>query len=221
MKKKSILLTIGILTLITGCNSNEKETIKDIAKIKYDGNELVYECSKEEISNLKKSVKIVVKENQTFTVIDTDKNNQSYKKGSHELKGNPKAEKCYFVDNTPIENNKYGTMTPIKKSHQEYGIVSISMYGKFSYRITDVIKFSEVYKEEDAYTEMMRTYLMNYYSVYVSNVEYNDVIKETKMAQEILNKVNKDIEKYGLEITESNIEGFEVKTNSGEIIFKK
>ena len=38
---------------------------------------------------------------------------------------------------------------------------------------------------------------------------------------EILNKVNKDIEKYGLEITESNIEGFEVKTNSGEIIFKK
>ena len=53
------------------------------------------------------------------------------------------AEKCYFVDNTPIENNKYGTMTPIKKSHQEYGVVSISMYGKFSYRIKDIIKFSE------------------------------------------------------------------------------
>ena len=221
MKKKNILLALGVLTLVTGCNSNEKDTIKDVVQIKYDGNELVYKCSEEEISNLKKSVKVIVKENQIFAVVDSNKENKTYQAGKHELKGNSNAEKCYFIDNTPITNNQYGTQAPIKKSTQEYGIISISVYGNFTYRIKDAVKFSEIYNGEDIHLTALRTYLINHYTTHVAQTNYNDIILETKMSQDILNDVNKDIEKYGLEITESIIEGFEVKTNSGEIIYKK
>ena len=152
---------------------------------------------------------------------NSNKENKTYQAGSHKLKGNPNAEKCYFVDNAPIENNQYGTQTPIRKNTQENGIVSISMYGKFTYRIKDAVKFSEIYTDDDVYLTTLRTYLINHYTTHAAQINYNDIILETKMSQDILNAVNQDIEKYGLEITEAVIEGFEVKNNTGEIIFKK
>ena len=185
MKKKNILLALGVLTLVTGCNSNAKETIKDVVQIKYDGKELVYKCSDEEISNLKNVVKVIVKENQLFTVVDSNKENKTYQAGSHKLKGNPNAEKCYFVDNAPIENNQYGTQTPIRKNTQENGIVSISMYGKFTYRIKDAVKFSEIYTDDDVYLTTLRTYLINHYTTHAAQINYNDIILETKMSQDI------------------------------------
>lgn len=54
MKRKNIFLIVGILALVTGCTSKEKDTIKDISTIKYDGTELLYSCSTEEKENLKK-----------------------------------------------------------------------------------------------------------------------------------------------------------------------
>ena len=220
MKKKNIFLAIGMLTLITGCNFNKSDTVKDIVQIKYNGTEQVYECSSEEITNLKRDVSVIVKDNQLFSVIENSKKSKTYEEGSHKLKANPNVKTCFFVDSTPIENNKYGTQTPIMKNHPEYGIVSISIHGNFAYRVNDAIKYIEVYNQPDVYISIMRSYLINYYSIYVSETNYNTLIQETKMIQQILDKVNKDIEKYGLEITESTIEGIEVETNTGEIIFQ-
>ena len=221
MKKKNIFLTIGILAFITGCNYNESDAVKEMVQIKYNGNNKVYECSEEEKSNLKSEVNIVVKENQLFAVIENSKKSKTYEEGTHELKANPNAKTCFFVDSTPIENNKYGTQSPIMKNHPEYGVISIAIHGNFTYRVNDAVKFLDVYNQPEGYISAMRTYLINYYSIYVSETNYNTLIQETKMDQQILDKVNKDIEKYGLEITESIIEGFEVTSNTGEIIFTK
>lgn len=162
----------------------------------------------------------MVKDNQTFIVSNKDQKLKTYQKGTHKLLANSNADSCWFVDHNPVKNNKFGTSTAIKKNDPNHGIISITVYGNFSYRVNDATTFTKYYSDDETYLVLARTYLINHYASHISKLSYDEIIKEDKIAQEELENINKNISS-GIELTEVVIEGIEIKNQKEEIIFQK
>lgn len=211
--KKIIIVILLVLLVGTGC-----ENKVDYDYIKYDDKDIIYICNEEDLEKFDKNVIVNVKESQVYVTIDNDNNIKEYSTGEHKFDNNANINKCLFYSKEEIENNKFGTPTTIKVMDPNYGRLEFSMYGNYSYRINDISKFLDYYDGKNMPDELYRQYIISFYQSHVSRMSYYDIIKETKMASSDLKQLNKDLEKYGIEITEVIYENIKFTTDSLKVI---
>ena len=212
MKK---LITIILLVLLVGTGCLNKV---DYDYIEYDNKDIIYVCNEEDLNKFDKNVIVNVKEHQVYVTIDNDNNIKEYSKGEHKFDNNSNINKCLFYSKEEIKNNKFGTPTTINIMDPNYGRLEFSMYGNYSYRINDISKFLNYYDGKNMPNDFYRQYIVSFYQSHVSRMSYYDIIKETKMSSDDLKQLNKDLENYGIEITEVIYENIKFTTDSLKII---
>lgn len=209
MKKAVVLL--ALLFIVTGCSKTPE--------LKYEGKDIVYFCTKEDIKLFESEVNVLAKKNQGFLSIEDGKwhetiNHEEDVKLEYKEKDNMDA--CYFVNYDNMKH-EFGTRTPISFRDKEEGSIRFHVKGNYVYTINNMEKFySVVIKSEDFDTtieDMYRLVTTELNASYILNLgskTFADLQNEKEFTEEMIERVNLIIiDKYGIELTKVSIESVE------------
>lgn len=209
MKKAIVLL--GLLFIVTGCSKTPE--------LKYDGKDIVYFCTKENIKLFESEVNVLAKKNQGFLSIEDGKwhekiNHEEDVKLEYKEKDNMDA--CYFVNYDNMKH-EFGTRTPISFRDKEEGSIRFYVKGNYVYTINNMEKFyNVVIKSEDFDTtieDMYRLVTTELNASYILNLgskTFADLQNEKEFTEEMIESVNLILrDRYGIELIKVNIENVE------------
>lgn len=209
MKKAIILL--ALLFIVTGCSKTPE--------LKYEGKDIVYFCTKEDIKLFESEVNVLAKKNQGFLSIEDGKwhekiNHEEAVKLEYKEKDNMDA--CYFVNYDNMKH-EFGTRTPISFRDKEEGSIIFHVKGNYVYTINNMEKFyNVVIKSEDFDTtiedmyRLVTTELNVSYILNLGSKTFADLQNEKEFTEEMIERVNLIIiDKYGIELTKVSIESVE------------
>lgn len=209
MKKAIVLL--ALLFIVTGCSKTPE--------LKYEGKDIVYFCTKEDIKLFESEVNVFAKKNQGFLSIEDGKwhetiNHEEDVKLEYKEKDNIDA--CYFVNYDNMKH-EFGTRTPISFRDKEEGSIRFHVKGNYVYTINNMEKFyNVVIKSEDFDTtieDMYRLVTTELNASYILNLgskTFADLQNEKEFTEEMIERVNLIIiDKYGIELTKVSIESVE------------
>lgn len=209
MKKAIVLL--ALLFIVTGCSKTPE--------LKYEGKDIVYFCTKEDIKLFESEVNVLAKKNQGFLSIEDGKwhekiNHEEDVKLEYKEKDNMDA--CYLVNYDNMKH-EFGTRTPISFRDKEEGGIKFHVKGNYVYTINSMEKFyNVVIKSEDFDTtieDMYRLVTTELNASYILNLgskTFADLQNEKEFNEEMIERVNLIIsDKYGIELTKVNIESVE------------
>lgn len=208
--KKAIFL-LGLLFIVTGCSKTPE--------LKYDGKDIVYFCTKEDIKLFESEVNVLAKKNQGFLSIEDGKwhekiNHEEDVKLEYKEKDNMDA--CYFVNYDNMKH-EFGTRTPISFRDKEEGSIRFHVKGNYVYTINNMEKFyNVVIKSEDFDTtieDMYRLVTTELNASYILNLgskTFADLQNEKEFTEEMIESVNLILrDRYGIELIKVNIENVE------------
>ena len=188
--KKAIFL-LGLLFIVTGCSKTPE--------LKYDGKDIVYFCTKEDIKLFESEVNVLAKKNQGFLSIEDGK---WHKKINHEedvkleYKEKDNMDACYFVNYDNMKH-EFGTRTPISFRDKEEGSIRFHVKGNYVYTINNMEKFyNVVIKSEDFDTtieDMYRLVTTELNASYILNLgskTFADLQNEKEFTEEMIESVN-------------------------------
>lgn len=210
---KKMIMLFALLFVVTGCSKTPE--------LKYDGEDIVYFCTEEDIKLFESEVNVLASKNQGFLTVDDGKwsekiNHEEDIKLEFEEKKKKELDACYFVN---YENMKheFGTTTPISFRDKEEGGIRFHVKGNYVYTINSMEKFYDVVIKsedfdttiEDMYrlitTELNATYILN-----MSSKTFAELQSETEFSEDMVERVNLIIrDRYGIELTKVNIESVE------------
>lgn len=209
MKKAIILL--ALLFIVTGCSKTPE--------LKYEGKDIVYFCTKEDIKLFESEVNVFAKKNQGFLSIEDGKwhekiNHEEDVKLEYKEKDNMDA--CYFVNYGNMKH-EFGTRTPISFRDKEEGSIRFHVKGNYVYTINNMEKFyNVVIKSEDFDTtieDMYRLVTTELNASYILNLgskTFADLQNEKEFTEEMIESVNLILrDRYGIELIKVNIESVE------------
>lgn len=209
MKKAVVLL--ALLFIVTGCSKTPE--------LKYEGKDIVYFCTKEDIKLFESEVNVFTKNNQGFLSIEDGKwhekiNHEEDVKLEYKEKDNMDA--CYFVNYDNMKH-EFGTRTPISFRDKEEGSIRFHVKGNYVYTINNMEKFyNVVIKSEDFDTtieDMYRLVTAELNASYILNLgskTFADLQNEKEFTEEMIERVNLIlIDRYGIELTKVSIESVE------------
>lgn len=215
MKKAIILLVL--LFIVTGCSKTPE--------LKYEGKDIVYFCTKEDIKLFESEVNVLSKKNQGFLTIENGKwheqiNHEEDIKLEYKEKDNIDA--CYFVNYDNMKH-EFCTRTPISFRDKEEGSIRFHVKGNYVYTIHSMEKFGSTLLFYDNLissvdfdaaieavhnsisTEINATYILN-----LGSKTFADLQNEKEFTEEMIESVNLIIsDKYGIELTKVSIESVE------------
>lgn len=208
--KKAIFL-LGLLFIVTGCSKTPE--------LKYDGKDIVYFCTKEDIKLFESEVNVLAKKNQGFLSIEDGKwhekiNHEEDVKLEYKEKDNMDA--CYFVNYDNMKH-EFGTRIPISFRDKEEGSIRFHVKGNYVYTINNMEKFyNVVIKSEDFDTtieDMYRLVTTELNASYILNLgskTFADLQNEKEFTEEMIESVNLILrDRYGIELIKVNIENVE------------
>lgn len=206
---------VMLLFVLTGCSK--------IPEIKYDGKDVVYTCTKDEIELLKSDVDVIAEANQGFlTIVNGEWNEVINNEEKHEIKyreknsDNGNVDACYFI-NYDNMNYKFGTTTPISFKDKDEGGIRFHVKGNYDYTIDNMQLFYDnilstedfgdtmetVYRKINA--EIVATYILN-----MNSKTFAELKSETVFNEKMIERVNSIIkDAYGIKLTKVNIENVE------------
>lgn len=209
MKKAVVLL--ALLFIVTGCSKTPE--------LKYEGKDIVYFCTKEDIKLFESEVNVFTKKNQGFLSIEDGKwhekiNHEENVKLEYKEKDNMDA--CYFVNYDNMKH-EFGTRTPISFRDKEEGSIRFHVKGNYVYTINNMEKFyNVVIKSEDFDTtieDMYRLVTTELNASYILNLgskTFADLQNEKEFTEEMIESVNLILrDRYGIELTKVSIESVE------------
>lgn len=209
MKKAIILL--ALLFIVTGCSKTPE--------LKYEGKDIIYFCTKEDIKLFESEVNVIAKKNQGFLSIEDGKwhekiNHEEDVKLEYKEKDNMDA--CYFVNYDNMKH-EFGTRTPISFRDKEEGSIRFHVKGNYVYTINNMEKFyNVVIKSEDFDTtieDMYRLVTTELNASYILNLgskTFADLQNEKEFTEEMIESVNLILrDRYGIELTKVSIESVE------------
>lgn len=203
MKRKYIIGMMSLLC-ITGCAS--------VPSLDYDGDELIHKCSENDLALFNDNLVVEIDDEQSFVIIDNNNKFSEYKneKVKFNKKENLNIKTCMFVSYDDIEDNKFGTSTPLVFSGAGTDLVKVRMNGKYSYRIKNIEKYINYHGGDDFLSLAIRTNIISVYSDYIRNnypaTSMDELLSKKELNNTELNEVNKKIAEYGIEVTEVDIE---------------
>lgn len=201
---KKYLLGLMSLLCITGCTC--------APSLEYDGDEIIHLCSEEEIALFDDNVFVELDDEQSFVVIDNDNELIEYKKEKVKFnkKENLNIKSCMFVSYDDIEDNKFGTASPIIVGRNTLDKVEVSMYGTYSYKVKDVEKYINYYGSDEPLFTAIRTSIISFYSKYLNDnytiKSLDELLLKDELTYSELKYINENLSKYGIEVTEVDIE---------------
>ena len=209
MKKAVVLL--ALLFIVTGCSKTPE--------IKYEGKDIVYFCTKEDIKLFESEVNVLANKNQGFLTIE---NGKWHEKINHEedikleYKEKENMDACYFVNYDNMKH-EFGTRTPISFRDKEEGSIRFHVKGNYVYTINNMEKFyNVVIKSEDFDTtieDMYRLVTTELNASYILNLgskTFADLQNEKEFTEEMIESVNLILrDRYGIELIKVNIESVE------------
>ncbi len=209
MKKAIVLLVL--LFIVTGCSKTPE--------LKYEGKDIVYFCTKEDIKLFESEVNVLAKKNQGFLSIEDGKWHEKINHGEDvklEYKEKDNMDACYFVNYDNMKH-EFGTLTPISFRDKEEGSIRFHVKGNYVYTINNMEKFYNVVIKsedfdttiEDMYrlvtTELNATYILN-----LGSKTFADLQNEKEFTEEMIERVNLILrDRYGIELTKVSIESVE------------
>lgn len=214
---KRIIILFILLFVVTGCTF--ENDFSDVNILKYEGDDFIYSCTKEDIKLFESEVNVLLNKNQGFLSIEDGKwhekiNHEEDIKLEYKEKDNMEA--CYFV-NYDNMNHKFGTQAPIIIKDKEQGTIRFGMRGNYDYTIYNTEKFVNEILSTDNYEETLEQilFLVNSeinlaYSNDVRNKSFTEIQNEKEFSKELLEKINSSIrDRFGIELTKVNIESVE------------
>ena len=215
MKKAIVLL--ALLFIVTGCSKTPE--------LKYEGKDIVYFCTKEDIKLFESEVNVFAKKNQGFLSIEDGKwhekiNHEEDIKLEYKEKDNMDA--CYFINYDNMKH-EFGTRTPISFRDKEEGSIRFHVKGNYVYTIHNMEKFGSTLLFYDNLTssvdfdsaieavynlistEINATYILN-----LGSKTFADLQNEKEFTEEMIESVNLILrDRYGIELTKVSIESVE------------
>lgn len=218
MKKKVLVLCIFVFIFITGCG-NYKE-------IKHVGDELIYNCSKEELEILQNGAKVTVDQNQGFILISESNDTKEYPTGQYDVSKNygKITKNCVFINYNEVKDNKFGTIYPIAFKDPEYGVLKFTAMGTYSYKIVDSKKFINNYSGANFEDDLFNSVLLGFNNMIQkksSNLKYNELISKTSFSSDELREIseyNYLLINKGIQITELKLQSITLTDESQKII---
>lgn len=210
---KKMIMLFALLFLVTGCSKTPE--------LKYDGEDVIYFCTKEDIKLFESDVNVLANKNQGFLVVENGKWNENVNheediKLEYKEKDKKEIEACYFI-NYDNMNYKFGTTTPISFRDEVEGGIRFHVKGNYDYTIYSTQVFYDNVLSSDDYdttmenvyrlitTELNATYILN-----MSSKTFAELQSETEFSEDMIESVNLIIrDRYGIEITKVNIESVE------------
>ncbi len=199
MKKFSILLGIISLFLVTGCSKTPE--------LSYNGNDLLYTCTDEQINLFKEDVNVNITDKQSFVYFNNNSEMKEFTDGLLEFneENRPEVSKCYFVKKDDITENEFSSKTIAFKDSTE-GSMKLKLTGTYSYKIVDSKTFIENYTstkniENAIYTQINAIFITN-----MGSKTYAELSSKKEYDVENLDALNSTItNKYGIEVIKVNI----------------
>lgn len=216
---KKMIILFALLFVVTGCSKTPE--------LKYEGKDIVYFCTKEDIKLFESDVNVLASKNQGFLVIENGKwseniNHEEDIKLEYKEKDKKNLEACYFI-NYENMNNKFGTLAPISIKDKVEGSIRFHVKGSYDYTIHSMEKFADMLLFSDNLTssenfestigvvynlintEINATYILN-----MNSKTFAELQSEKEFSKDMLERVNSIIrDKYGIELTKVNIESVE------------
>lgn len=200
MKKNFLVLfAIFALFLITGCSK--------VPKLSYNGNDLLYTCTDEQVSLFKEDVKVSITNEQSFVYFDNSYEMKEFTDGILEFNedNRPEVSKCYFVKRDEITENEFSSKSIAFKDPIE-GSMKFKIVGTYSYKIIDSKTFIENYTTTEKMTSAVYTQINAIFIANMGSKTFSELSTEKEYDAERLNILNSTItSKYGIEVTKVNI----------------
>lgn len=211
-----------------------KDQFLEVVEIPDIDNKLVVVKYRRESGNneIKQGSKLIVREGQTAIFVKEGQIADILKPGTYTLNTNnlpilsnlkalpfnfksPIQSDVYFVNTKQLMDQKWGIKNPIIKRDNEFGMVRIRGFGKFSFRITNVELFM---KEVFGSLGYITTFDIMEYLASIVIENFSSVISETDksvldysnsyktFSTLIMEKINEEVEKLGISFTKVIIE---------------
>lgn len=198
--KKVFILLVAVLCLMTGCSKTPE--------LSYNGNDLLYICTDEQVSLFKEDVNVNITDKQSFAYFDNNSEMKEFTDGM--LKFNednrPEVSKCYFVKKDEITENDFSSKSNIAFRDPTEGSMKLKINGTYSYKIVDSKTFIENYTTTEKMTNAVSTQINAIFIANIGSKTYAELLTEKEYDIERLNALNSTItSKYGIEVTRVNI----------------
>ena len=201
MKKKvSILFGLFALCFITGCTGTPE--------LSYNGNDLLYACTDEQVSLFRKNVNVSITDKQSFVYFNNNSEMKEFTNGLLEINNDNRIEvsKCYFVKKDEITENEFSSKSSIAFRDPTEGGMKLTIKGTYSYKIIDSKTFIENYTTTEKMTNAVYTQINAIFVANMGTKTFAELSNEKEYSQERLNALNSTItNKYGIEVTSVNI----------------
>ncbi len=202
-----------------------------IEHVETDNKLLVYKYSRDG-NEIKQGAQLIVRQGQAGVFIYKGQIADIFKPGNYSLNtenlpvlsslkavpylfNSPIKSDLYFINTTQFINNKWGTKNPIIKRDEELGVVRITAFGTYSFRVNDAELFiNEVFGAR----KLNLTYdIVQYLTSMVAEAIAESIGTSTKsildlatsyreMSNELTPLINEKANALGLEIVKANIE---------------
>lgn len=199
-KKIYVIISIIALCLMTGCSKTPE--------LSYAGEEILYSCTKEQVNLFKEDVNVNINEKQGFIFIDNNFERKEYTNGLLEFteENRPDVSKCYFISYEEITGNKFESRTAISHRDPVEGGMRISVSGNYSFKVKDSKTFIDNYTTLEQLNNYINTNINSVYILSMPSKTYTELASETEFDETKLKSVNSLVSKYGIEVTNVNIE---------------
>lgn len=202
MKKKiSVLLVIFLLLCFIGGCSKTPE-------ISYEGDELLYTCTDEQIELFKEDVNVVITDKQSFVYFDTNSEMYEFTDGVLAINDDnrPEVTNCYFVRKDEVSANEFSSKSNIAFNDPTEGSMKLKISGTYSYKIIDSKTFIENYTTTEDLTRSMATQINAVFVMNMPSKTFAQLSAETEYDSDKLTSLNSMFTpNYGIEITSVNI----------------
>lgn len=200
MKKKTfILFSIFVLFFMMWCSKTPE--------LSYNGNDLLYTCTDEQVSLFKEDINVNITNKQSFVYFDNNSEMKEFTDGVLEFneENRPVISKCYFVKKDEITENEFSSKSIAFRDSIE-GSMKLKITGTYSYKIVDSKTFIENYTTTEKMTNAVYTQINAIFIANMGSKTYAELLTEKEYDIEKLNTLNSTItNKYGIEITKVNI----------------
>jgi len=203
--KRMFLLSIIFLCFITGCSK--------IPKLSYSGEDILYACSNDDVNLFRDELNVIIKKNQGFIYIDNNENRKEYTDGLLEFNDENKIDvkECYFISYNEMTGNKYKSKSSIAHRDPIEGSIRISVSGNYSYKVVNSKVFIDNYTSKEILNNYINSQINAIYILNMNGKTFDDLSKEKQFDESKMTSLNLSASKYGIKITEVNIETVEKK----------
>ena len=203
MKKRFLIFNILMLFFATGCSKTPE--------LSYDGDEIIYSCTEEDINLFDGLVNVNITDKQGFVMTDSNNEMKEYTNGLLEFtdEDGVDIQNCFFVSYEEITGNNFASRTAISHRDPVEGGMKISVSGNYSYKVSDSKVFVDTYSTSEELNRYINTNILAVYTLNMQSKTYDELASEIEFNETKLASVNSLISKYGVEVTKVNIETVE------------